>query len=289
MRKGMIQDLIEKLSPVYEEDTSEWEQIKKEIYGSTYQIFWYASSGLDIYPTVALALGKIPDSILSQMQNAILVMSDYCPNYLSTLKKVYEKLDNGPVNILGKSQYGFEDLVTFQCNIDVNAGYLIDVEAFVDQMIPFRLWDNDERVSFKEAYEYHPSITSHPIPDTDWHIVYFLLRLKSDSGELFFPIVFIGAENLLIFEHLFIKYQIPIEGFFAVRVEGKSGSWDYTHDFNRGKLPRAIEASPINLRPKFWGLEENKWGNAIPKSFKKTCKINGLGFGGCTIFQTNWR
>jgi len=285
----MTKNLVEKLIPVNENDRDEWEEIKTEINSSQCQIFWDASSGLDIYPLVATALGKIPNFLSSQVQNAILVMSDYCPNYLSTLKDVYDKLDNGSVRILWKSQYGFEGFGSFTCNIDSSSGYAVNCEASIDQMIPFKLWTDSERDNFKKAYQYHPSTTNHPVPDKEWHLVYFLLRLTSGAGELFFPIVFVAAENLLVFEEIFRKYEIPIEGFFAVRVAGKSGSWDYTHDFNKGKLPVAIQNAPKSLRPKFWGLEKGKWGEALPRSFTDAGKISGLGYGGCTIFKTNWR
>ena len=132
------------------------------------------------------------------------------------------------------------------------------------------------------------------IPDNDWHLVYFLLRLSLDVGHrsfpIVFPIVFIPAENLLIFEQIFQKYEIPIWFFFAVRVGGESGSWDRTHDFEQGQLPRAIQDAPRDIRPTFWGLDERDWGNALPQSFKKEGTILGLGYGdgGCTIFRTNW-
>lgn len=285
----ILRDFLEKITPVNNEDRSEWADIKREIINSTYQIVWDASSGLDIYPILALALGKIPDFLLVRMEDAILLMSDYCPNYLSTLKEVYRNLDNRSVRVLWKSQYGFKVFGTFECNIDGNAEPPINFEVFVDQMISFKLWDDDERNRFKTTYEYHHSVTSHPVPDADWHIVYFLLRLKSDLEDLVFPLVFIGAENLLVFEHIFNKYNIPIEGFFAVRVAGKSGSWDYTHNFSHGKLPHAIAEAPLYIRPRFWGLEKSKWGDKLPQSFVKKGKISGLGYGGCTVFETHWR
>lgn len=126
-------------------------------------------------------------------------------------------------------------------------------------MIPFKLWNHNERNIFKAKYGCHPSTTNYTVPDPGWHIVYFLLRLRSDLGKLVFRLVFIRAENLLIFEQIFKKYNIPMEAFFALGVAGKSSSWDHTHNFSQGKIPRAIAEAPLYLQPKLRGLEESKW------------------------------
>ena len=285
----MNQKFFEKPVPIFNDDFSEWKNIKKKATTTQYKIIWYASSGLDLYPVVALANGKMLDSLSLQLENTIFVMSDYHPKYLETFKGLYKKLDNGPVKVLKNNQNRFEGFENISCNIDGYSDISVNGEAFVDQMVPLKLWDKDERTDLKNIYEYNRRMTNHPIPDSDWHIIYFSLMLKSDIGNFNLPIIFIGAENLLIFEKLFRKYQIPIELFFAVRVAGKSGSWDSTHDFKKGKLPYAIQESSINIRPKYWGLEESKWGDNIPQKFKKIGKIDRLGYGGCSFFQTNWR
>ena len=280
----MHYDLLKKIVPLFDEDYLEYEEIKNDLKNSSYPIIWDASSGLDLYPLIALSTEKITNLLSYHVQNAIWVMSDYQPDYIARLKNIYEKLDNGPVKIFGA--YHFNG---FSYNRDRNEGRPLNGDVFIDQMIPFKLWGNNERNTFPSKYEYHSSMTNHPVPDADWQIVYFLLRFQLASETLIFPIVFIGAENLLIFEKIFKKYNIPIDLFLAVRVAGKSGSWDYTHDFTKGKLPRAIKEAPMDLRPRYWGLEEVKWGNNIPETFKKVLRIKGLGYGGCTIFQTNWR
>lgn len=306
----MIKNLLEKITAINDADRDRWNKIKTEAINTRYQIVWDAASGLDIYPMVAKALDRVPRSI--QLQNAILVMSDYSSDELNILKNVYKKLNHGhvrlpvrvtsvyrrlnhgPVQVLRTGPDVFERLEGFDCNVDLDYRNFVG-NAFIDQMIPLKLWGDDERDKFRNAYEcyncFHP-----PVPDDDWHLVYFLFRFSSNAGEVVFPVVFVAAENLLTFEQIFLKYKIPIEIFFAVRVAGFSMTWDYTHDFNRGYLPRAIQKAPPALRPKFWGRDkrsqyQDQYGAPIPlpEYFRKVGTIKGLGNGGCTIFETNWR
>lgn len=299
----MIKNLLEKITAVNYADRDRWNKIKTETINTRYQIVWDASSGLDIYPMVAKALDRVPRSI--QLQNAILVMSDYAPDYLDSLKNVYKKLNHGhvrlpvrvksvykklnhgPVQVLRTGPDVFERLEGFDCKVDLDYRNFVG-NAFIDQMIPLKLWGDDERDKFRNAYEcyncFHP-----PVPDDDWHLVYFLFRFSSNAGEVVFPVVFVAAENLLIFEQIFLKYKIPIEIFFAVRVaSGFSMSWDYTHDFNRGYLPRAIQKASPALRPRFWGHDQVEELD-LPEYFREVGTIESLGNGGCTIFETNWR
>ena len=284
----MIKNLFEKITVVNCADRDRWNEIKTEAINTRYQIVWYASSGLDIYPMVAAkALGKVPDFLSRQLQNAILVMSDYNPDYLNGLKNVYEKLGHGPVRVW-RGSADFVEGSPFYCNLDGDYRHFVgNGEAFIDQMIPWKLWGDNERNNFQKTYETWSS-SIHSVPDNDWHLVYFLFRLSFNSEQVSFPVVFVAAENLLIFEQIFQKYKIPIEIFFAVRVGGFSMSWDSTHDFKQGMLPRAIQRASPALRPKFWGADQGDKRD-LPASFREVGTIEGLGNGGCKIFETNWR
>ena len=288
----MIKNLLEKITVVNCADRDRWNEIKTEAINTRYQIVWDASSGLDIYPMAAKALGKVPDFLSRQLQNAILVMSDYAPLHLDSLKKVYQKLDHGPVRVWR----GPDDSEgsPFYCDEDIDSRHFVrNGEAFIDQMIPLKLWGDDERNNFQTTYETR-LLSSHSahhdlaVPDDDWHLVYFLFRLSFNSEQVSFPVVFVAAENLLIFEQIFQKYKIPIEIFFAVRVGGSSGNWDSTHDFRQGMLPSAIQQASPALRPRFWGADQVDKRD-LPESFRKVGTIEGLGNGGCKIFETNWR
>ncbi len=259
---------------------------------SGYQIVWDASSGLDIYPVVAAkALGKVPNFLSRQLQNAILVMSDYDPDHLNSLKNVYKKLDHGPVRVWrGPADSNGSP---FYCNVDTDCRHFVgNGEVFIDQMIPLKLWGDNERNNFQKTYKTRLS-SSHSVhhdlavPGDDWHLVYFLFRLNFNSEQVSFPVVFVAAENLLIFEQIFQKYKIPIEIFFAVRVEGFTLSWDSTHDFKQGMLPSAIQQASPDLRPRFWGADQVDKRD-LPEYFREVGTIEGLGNGGCKIFETNW-
>ena len=289
----MIKYLFEKITVVNCADRDRWNKIKTKAINTRYQIFWAASSGLDIYPMVAAkALGKVPDFLSRQLQNAILVMSDYDPDHLNSLKNVYKKLDHGPVRVWrGPADSKGSP---FYCNVDDRRHFVGNGEAFIDQMIPLKLWGDNERNNFQKTYEtrllssihsVHPDLA---VPDDDWHLVYFLFRLSFNSEQVSFPVVFVAAENLLIFEQIFQKYKIPIEIFFAVRVVGFAFHWDSTHDFKQGMLPSAIQRASPALRPKFWGADQGDKRD-LPASFREVGTIEGLGNGGCKIFETNWR
>ena len=199
----MIKNLLEKITAVNYADRDRWNKIKTETINTRYQIVWDAASGLDIYPMVAKALDRVPRSI--QLQNAILVMSDYSSDELNILKNVYKKLNHGPVrlpvrvkSVYKKLNHGpvqvlrtsppdvFEQLEKFNCNVDLNYRNFVG-NAFIDQMIPLKLWGDDERDKFKNAYTCYNDW--HPVPDDDWHLVYFLFRFSSNAGEVVFPVV----------------------------------------------------------------------------------------------------
>lgn len=283
-----MQNFIETIQLVFEEEKDEWEELKPYIYQGNYSIIWYASSALDIFPLVLGAGNKLPGYLIQELENPLFIMTDY-GGCIDTLKKVYNDLDYGSVNVIqGENRCGFKKYHSFDCNIDGRDWHEdFQVQAFIDQMIPFKIWSDNHRNEHKKLYKTHSY--GSPVAEEDWHLVFLYLRIVVNGDTTEYPVIFIGAENLLVFKEIFEKFEIPFDVFFAVRVAGKSGSWDMTHDFSRGELPQAIQKTTPILRPKFWGLEECKWGDDLPQSFVKKGKIPGLGYGGCTIYQTNWR
>jgi len=131
----MINDLILKMQPTYENDIPEFEDIKNEIEKNNFSIIWDASSGLDLCPLILSSMKKIKNPLDSIFSNSIFIMSDY-GKHISTLKDVYEKLDNGAVKLLWKSKWFFEGLTSFKCNCNISPS--INDEIFIDQMIPFK-------------------------------------------------------------------------------------------------------------------------------------------------------
>ena len=198
-----MKNLFEKITVVNCADRDRWNEIKTEDINTRYQIVWDASSGLDIYPMVAAkALGKIPDFLSRQLQNAILVMSDYGPYYLNRLKNVYKKLDHGPVRVWrGPAD---SEGSPFYCDVDIDRRHFVgNGEAFIDQMVPLKLWGDNERNNFQKTYEtrlssIHSAHHDLAVPDDDWHLVYFLFRLSFNSEQVSFPVVFVAAEKTLL-------------------------------------------------------------------------------------------
>jgi hypothetical protein len=287
-----LQDLAAALRPVCADDEAEWSVLVDQAgSGGDGQLVWYASSALDLYPFTAICCGyPLPASVQSRLFNPILVMSDYSTNYLETLREAYAALDDGPVLALEPGRFGQAagfGRFAHNCGADI---YPLNGRVWIEQMIPLRLWSESERDALTAAYQERYGFVGWGRPcaitDTDWHLVYLLFRFEGEGVERYLPAVFVAAENLLVFREIFERFKIPIEAFLAVRVAGKSGSWDGTHDFQQGELPRAIKNADPALCPVYWGADA-PWS---PLPFrKKECTIPGLGFGGCTVYKTGWR
>jgi hypothetical protein len=61
-------------------------------------------------------------------------------------------------------------------------------------------------------------------------------------------------ENLLCLEKVFGDHDIPIDIFYAKKVQGKSGSWEFIHSEN-SKFMEAVQKLPVELRPKIWAAD----------------------------------
>jgi len=155
-------------------------------------------------------------------------------------------------------------------------------------MIPLTLWSEAKLEDFKADFA---TLTQSKLVSCEaWHVMFMLLRVKRGKREVDVPAFFVAAENLLVFREIFKEYELPIEIFLAVRVGGKSGLWDWTHDFERGHLPRAIMEEP-KIRPKIWGYDtansRDDW-TALPPGERVT-RIQGMGHGkGCTFRRLHW-
>lgn len=254
-------NFLSKLNTVFAEDKNEWAEVLtnlREIYGNKPRICWYASSGLDFSPIV-----RIHTPFIYHPNHSIMLMSDYDKELIDLMKSAYDTLGQGPISTALKSNYaGIGEIV---------------------QMIPLSLWSVDEIAGF-ESYNFSLHSIGNYVSDKQWHVIFLLV--DTQYGEI--PVFFIAAENLLILEEIFNKYQIGLETFFAIRVGGKSGSWDATHDFETGKLPNRIKTIPHSLRPKFWGSDNHL---KLPSFFTKIeeATVPGMGFeDGCQFFRTNY-
>ncbi len=275
---------------MYLDDEQEWEVLKREFLSSDHPLVWDASSGLDLFPLLAVAGGRAPGELADALAQAVLLMSDYDSTLLDTLKLAYDQLDFGTVIVLQTTPGGNQVFGRFSCNSGSTLPSSPLAEVSIEQMIPLQVWTASERERFQHHYVTHPGVALHPVPDDDWHLVYIELHVAHENGALTVPVLFMAMDNLLVYREVFLAYGIALEAFFAVRVGGKSGSWDQTHDFARGQLPRAIAEAPAALRPRFWALEESVWCADLPDTFRAIGAIPGMGFGaGSTVYHTGWR
>lgn len=268
----MFSQLLSKLTPCFDDDKQEWQEVIHELsYPLPPKVCWYASSNLDFEPIKLIQNHQIYDK-----NHHILMMSDYSKKVIPILKKAYNQLGETPIYIPFDNLYGNIDNVKFEKKYR-SFGEII-------QMIPLTLWTLDEQEILNNSKNYHPSAANGVICDKYWHLVYILIETDNDK---YIPVIFIGAENLLVLNEIIKKYEIAMHSFFAVRVGGKSGSWDATHNFHQGQLPKAIASLPIHLRPKYWGGDVHL---VLPSSFtlQPNMTVPNFGFEGCQFYNTNW-
>jgi hypothetical protein len=78
-------------------------------------------------------------------------------------------------------------------------------------------------------------------------------------GEDSYSFLYVMMENLVFWKEICEPGGLRVPLFCALRVGGKSGSWDYTHSPRRGKLWGAIRDShsPHSNRPVWWIADDN--------------------------------
>ena len=249
-----ISSLLEHLSPVSRDDTEDWFVARRRI-ANRQSIKWHASAGLDWTPTLELSSRKIsgmhqaPKSIRQWLpSNSLFVFSDYSERCLTSMKRLYEDLDDVDPDDLGfqafspcgptlAELFGLSKISSIEC----------------EEIIPLKLFSDCEilRAQYPNV---HSSVTSSSIPDDDWHAVYLDVRLEFKGQETRQQLLYLHLENLLCFEQVFQAYQIPIDVLYAKKVEGKSGSWEFIHS-EESQTMQSIARSPVELRPKIWAAD----------------------------------
>ena len=97
------------------------------------------------------------------------------------------------------------------------------------------------------------------------------------AGMLFLqPVLLLHLENLLCVEQVFAQYQIPIDAFYAKRVAGKSGSWEFVHSTD-SLFMKAVCQMKRELQPKLWAAD-------IPDF----CRHEGQAFGVASWYHPQW-
>jgi hypothetical protein len=282
----MFTRLLERLKPVCESDNDEWEALKAGVGAEIRPLVWYASSGLDLTPVVAAVAEIEPLNLVEP----VFVMSDYAQSCLDVVKRAYDRLDEGEFDLLSRWDREYSVWPSFRLDNDTQCETL-QWHVHLVQMIPLTLWSEANLEDFKAEFAtLTKSKQSKPVSCEAWHVIFMLLRVKRGKREVDVPAFFVAAENLLVFREIFKEYKLPIEIFLAVRVGSKGGSWDSTHDFEHGHLPRAIMAER-EIRPKIWGYDtanSRDDSTALPPGERVT-RIQGMGYGeGCTFRRLHW-
>jgi len=229
-----IIELAQNLTPVFNEDNEEWEELKSSL-DNPFQILWYAASSFDFEPIFNFETGKVPDELGAVLKsNPLYIMTDYSVKFTNAIKGIYSNFDRESFDL---SHY------------DGIYGKYHGIE--IEQMIPLRLFNKIQLIEMRQKYtHFHESVTTSVVPDEHWHFCYISALVERRYS---INVVLGLIENLVFFEEVIKKYQMPLEVFCALRVGGKSGSWDYTHSPSKGKLWKAIEESSVaSLKPKYW-------------------------------------
>ncbi|MBK1618491.1 hypothetical protein CKO42_08575 [Lamprobacter modestohalophilus] len=212
----------------------EWQELVRDINGSTPPLFWYGGAAFDSKPIVALFNGSLPKNAQEFMSPDIFpVLTDYDLNILKAIKYIYENFNKEDFSFDSQSENWF----TYQFS---------DIKIL--QMIPLTLFDYSTLVRIRKEYQNsHPSATSSVVPDDEWHFVFINTELNGKEFSFVYGLI----ENLTFWKEVIEVYALNIEAFCALRVGGKSGSWDHTHNPKKGKIFDSIRTSKLN-KPRLW-------------------------------------
>jgi len=211
---------MQSLQPVYQEDDMEWQELVRGINGNAPPFFWYGGAAFDSKPIVALLNGLLPKNAQKLMSPDIFpVLTDYNSNILEAIKYIYENFD--------KEDFSFDSLP----GDNWFDSQLSGIEIL--QMIPLTLFDSSTLARIRKGYQnFHPSVTSSVVPDDQWHFVFINAELNGRESSVMYGLI----ENLTFWKEVVEVYGLNIEAFCALKVGGKSGSWDHTHSPKTGKL-----------------------------------------------------
>jgi hypothetical protein len=227
-----MKSICNKLIPIFVEDKEEWDELKPTLIKKD-KIMWYGGSSFDLKPFMDIETGNSPIELQKILQpNPLYIMTDYSSKFVQSIKSVYANFDRDNFNL-----ENYPDIYGDNKNVEI------------EQMIPLKLFSFEELAKIKEQYtDYHSSVTLSVIPDNEWHFCYVAVTQNSKSIDIIIGFV----ENLVFWKEIVEKHDISIDVFCALRVGGKSGSWDYTHSPKQGKLFNAIKNSLPQKRPKYW-------------------------------------
>ena len=228
-------NIVQSLRPVYREDDSEWQDLINDTKDRVPSLFWYGGAALDIEPITALFNGLFPKNAQELISKDIFpILTDYDSKILMTMKYIYENFD--------QEDFSYENLP----NKNWFNGQLHKFEIL--QMIPLTLFDSNTVLRIRNEYpNFHSYMTSSVIPDDKWHFIFIQAEVQGKEYNFLYGFI----ENLTFWKEVVERFSLNIEAFCALRVGGKSGSWEHTHSPATGKLFNSIRTSKEN-KPKLW-------------------------------------
>lgn len=261
-------NIMQSLRPVHREDAMEWQELVRNINGSIPPLFWYGGAAFDRKPIVALFNGSLPKNVQEFISPDLFpVLTDYNSNILEAIKYIYENFDKEDFSV---GSLPGDNWFTFQ---------LSGIKIL--QIIPLTLFNSSTLIRIRKEYQnFHPSVTSSVIPDDEWHFVFINVELDGQEYSFVYGLI----ENLTFWQEVVEVYALNIEVFCALKVGGKSGSWDHTHSPKTGKLFDSIRTSKLN-KPKLWIADDcselrNIWREINPHE-------DGF-YGQMHFFETIW-
>lgn len=265
---GNSMNIMQSLRPIHHEDDMEWQELVHEINERIPPLFWYGGAAFDSDPLVALLNGSFPKDVRTLLSADIFpILTDYDSKIVKAVQYIYDNFD--------KEDFSFHSLPDEPWFTSQLSG----IEIL--QMIPLSLFDSNTLMRIRKEYQnFHPSATSSVVPDDKWHFVFIIAEL--DGRECKFVYGFI--ENLVFWKEVVEKYALNVEAFCALRVGGKSGSWDHTHSPNRGKLFDAIRTSK-GIRPKLWIADDCL---ELRKIWREISPHDDGFYGNTHFFEAKW-
>jgi hypothetical protein len=233
-------------------------------------LFWYAGAALDSKPFVDLYTRNFPISVRRQLSRSVLpILTDYNTEVLHAFQRIYRDLDKA----------GFSISSVADSLSSVVASRLTGPD--IQEMIPLTLFKPKELARIRDEYpDFQPSMTTSAVPDDEWHIVYISAVWNGVEGALLYAFV----ENPTFWREVVEQYSLTVEAFCALRVAGKSGSWDHTHSPQEGKLFNAVRTS-TSPRPGIWIADDCEELRQIWKEIEPHNRGN---YGEMHYFETRW-
>jgi hypothetical protein len=213
-----FRDFVERLTPVYPQERDEWEEIlSDELVGEALRdpvLFWYLSSGFD---TQALAYFSEHDTSLRYHTPTVdaFIYSDYSSRTFNRIRQHYDALD--PDEVVVYKDDGPRPRTVDEALLRLLQGeYGREPEGTrswvaIDQMVPLRLFSDDERSKLAEQYagNTHGQPMFLPIRDDGWDFVYISVVFESSYfGEEYFPILWSSVENWLLLKEVWIPHDV---------------------------------------------------------------------------------